>query len=129
MASRAFIQFLKFSIVGGFSTLINYLTFFVCIKYLSLNYLVAASRGFLLGAIIGFIFNKNFTYNSKIMVFTSFPVYIAVYAFSLFINIIFLRYFVESLRMSPVVANALLVPFIVFLNFLGTKIIVIKKRE
>lgn len=120
-------QAFRFILVGIGSTVINYSGFFVLLK-IGINYLLSASAGFIFGVLAGFIFNKSWTFESKKSLERSFIRYFFVYLFSLMVNVIMLKLLVD-LGNSPIYSNALLIPIIVALNFLGSKLIAFEDKK
>lgn len=122
-------QFLKFCLVGSESTVLNYLVFLVFLSFFGVNYLLAAALGFISGVFFGFIFNRGFTFRSHVSKSSSLPKYLLIYFLTLIINVSLLKFFVESSLFTPVIANLILMPPIIVLNFLGTKIIAFEDKR
>lgn len=116
-------QFLSFILVGATSTVLNYLVFLVFLLFLSFHYLASASIGFISGVIIGFIFNKNYTFSSKRKVSKSLPVYFLIYLFSLGVNLVLLEVLTTNTSLGAIISNLLLAPLIILINFLGAKLV------
>lgn len=114
-------QALKFVLGGIFSTILNY-SFFLILLNFKIAYTISASIGFIIGTFSSFIFNKKWTFESTKGKYQIFLGYLSVYLSSLAINIILLRSLVD-IGYTPVYSNAFLIPFIVALNFLGSKLI------
>lgn len=111
-----------FAIVGVASTSLNYLTFLIAYAFLSFHYLIAAGTGFVLGVFFGYYFNKKGTFRSTQKIYISLPKYFLVYGLSLAFNIGTLEFLVHN-GMSPIIGNIILAPFIIIINFFGTKLI------
>lgn len=121
-------QLTKFIIVGIVSSIINYSFFYLLLSHFLFNYLLSSSIGFLCGMVIGFILNKNWTYDSKST--KSLKIihkYIFVYLFSLLLSLIFLKITVEIIGINAEIANILAIFLTTCTNFVGTKFIVFKK--
>ena len=121
-------QFLKFIIVGLFSTIINYCLFYLLLNFVNINYLVSSSCGFIAGVFGGFYLNKNWTYNdknnkSKTLLWKYFSLYLT----SLLISLIFLKITVDYIGLNPEIANLLAIGITTCINFIGTKFMVFKK--
>jgi len=97
--------------------------------YLSINYLISAGTGFLSGVFIGFIFNKLYTFNSKMTNTSTIPLYFIVYLFTLLFTVGSLKFLVEIINIPPLPANALLIPITTLINFFGTKIFVFRNKK
>jgi putative flippase GtrA len=121
-------QFLKFIIVGIFSTFINYGLFYFLLNIFNINYLISSSLGFMAGVFGGFYLNKNWTYNdknnqSKTLLWKYFSLYIT----SLLISLIFLKITVDYIGLNAEIANLLSIVITTCVNFIGTKFVVFKK--
>jgi putative flippase GtrA len=121
-------QFLKFIIVGIFSTFINYGLFYFLLNFFKINYLISSSLGFMAGVFGGFYLNKNWTYNdknnqSKTLLWKYFSLYIT----SLLISLIFLKITVDYIGLNAEIANLLSIAITTCVNFIGTKFVVFKK--
>jgi len=122
-------QFLKFCLIGLESTVLNYLVFLTMFYFLMINYLISAGTGYLSGVILGFIFNKLYTFDSKQKSLTTVPGYLGVYLFSLSFSLIMLKFLVEFVMINPIISNALLIPITTLITFFGTKIFVFKNKK
>lgn len=63
-------QFLQFIMVGAINTLLNYAVFLLLFKEASVHYLVAGASGFFSGALLGYILNRTWTFQSKVPALT-----------------------------------------------------------
>jgi putative flippase GtrA len=121
-------QFLKFIIVGIFSTIINYGLFYLLLEIVNINYLISSSLGFIAGVFGGYYFNKNWTYNNKKTKSKDIALkYFLIYLGSLAISIIFLKITVELIGINPKIGNILSIALTTCTNFFGTKFLVFKK--
>jgi len=121
-------QFLRFITVGLICTVISYISFFVALRFFSINYLISSCLSFMAGVFVGFFLNKNWTFTSgevqtkKIIIH-----YFTVYIISLGINLLFLRITVGGFGMMPELAYFLAIGITTCTNFIGTKFFVFKK--
>lgn len=121
-------QFLRFITVGLLCTTISYITFFVALRFFSINYLISSCLSFIAGIFVGFFLNKNWTFTSedvqskKIIIY-----YFTVYIISLGINLLFLRITVGGFGIMPEIAYFLGIGITTCTNFIGTKFFVFKK--
>jgi putative flippase GtrA len=120
-------QFIRFCIVGFFTTIINYLTFFYLYSFLEIHYLPSAAIGFCIGVSIGFSFNKAWTFNSYSKVRHEPLLYGLVYICNLLIGLNILESCVIYLKMDPKIGNIIAIVITSILNFLGIKFAVFKK--
>ena len=120
-------QFVKFALVGSLSTIVNYSFFFILYSTLSLNYLISAAIGYVIGLLVGFIINKNWTFQvqdeSRNFIFN----YLIIYILSLGIGMLFLEFLVKKLNLVAEIANILVIGLTTLTNFIGIKFLVFKK--
>ena len=62
---RAKVELIRFLIIGGLSTILNYLVFLALLHGLNFNYLIANSLGFIAGVSFGYPFNKKWTFGHQ----------------------------------------------------------------
>lgn len=118
-------QFLRFILIGGFSTLVNYAIFYTLYQVFHLHYLTASSLGFLTGVLAGYTFNKNWTFESKTPPKHTWVKYLGLYLVSLMLGLGFLKGLV-MLGIPPLIANVLMIGLTTCTNFIGTKVWVFK---
>ena len=120
-------QFYKFIVVGCFSTIINYCTFYILYKFLLVYYIVSSAIGFIAGVFAGYKFNKNWTFGIQEKAETYIYKYYIVYVISLFLGLGFLKILVAVVGLIPQIANILTIGLTTCTNFIGTKFWVFKK--
>ncbi len=118
-----------FLLVGIASTVLNYLIFLVLFLFFKSSYLFSAGAGFIFGVFFSYGFNQTLTFESPFKVKRTLPLYFSVYIFSLIINLYALYFLVTYFNFNTVLANFLLAPPIMTINFFGTKLIAFKNRK
>ena len=68
--------FFRFCVVGGFGSLINYLTFLFFLFQLGLEYRIAGAIGFIVPIPIVFFINRSWSFQSDAKTITALPVYV-----------------------------------------------------
>jgi len=117
---------MRFLIVGGLSTVINY-SIFLLLYWFGLNYLSASAVGFLSGVFFGYILNKNWTYSVVGETAPGLAVrYVFVYLLSLFSGLGFIYVVVDLGGVSPLLGNVASILVTTFLNFIGTRFFVFR---
>lgn len=118
-------QFGRFLLIGGFSTIINYLVFLLLLHAFYLHYLIANVAGFISGLVVGYPFNKKWTFkhDEEGSLFHS---YLVVYLGSLVISIIFLKITTGIFGIPAEISNIFAICITTCTNFLGTKIFVFR---
>ena len=122
-------QFFKFCLIGVTITVFAYLIFLILFYFLSFDYLFAAAIGFIAGTLLGFIFNKIYTFRSKEKSLITMPQYFLLYLFSLIFYLLTLKLLVEILNFNLLISILLVQVLIVLINFFGSKIIVFKNKK
>ena len=121
-------QFVRFIMVGLLSTALNYGVFFALYQQTSLPYLSASAAGYVAGVVLGFLFNKYWTFGSTSKKhIRDIGSYLAVYTVSLILGLGLLEGQVSFLGFNPLLANLVTIGFTTITNFLGTKFFVFKK--
>lgn len=121
-------QFVRFIIIGVFSTVVNYLAFYLLFHQASFNYMLASAFGFILGVVVGYSLNKYWTFEVGRDAQDQFVYkYGAVYLASLLLGLLFLKFLVGSLDLPPDFANFVTIGLTTCTNFIGVKYFVFKK--
>lgn len=121
-------QFLRFIVVGLLSTAVSYGVFLIALHYFYLHYLAASALGFFSGVIVGFFCNKSWTFEASQHKHQEIIIqYFLVYLVSLFISMVCLKILVDFWRLSPELANFLVIGVTTCTNFIGVKFLVFKK--
>ncbi|MBI4452512.1 GtrA family protein [Candidatus Woesearchaeota archaeon] len=122
-------QFVKFAVVGGLSTIVNYVVFALLLRLFSVQYLISSAIGYIAGVLVGFILNKFKTFKSKEHYKGELIKYFIVYAFSLFLGLSLLKTFVHNYKMDPLIAVIIVIGFTTFTNFFGCKFFAFRKTN
>lgn len=120
-------QFLKFIVIGVFSTFVNYSVFYVLYNFLFFHYLFSSGVGFLAGVFAGYNLNKTWSFGIKEKSFEYVFKYYIVYTISLFLGLGSLYVLVNNLGILPEIANVITIGLTTCTNFIGIKIWVFKK--
>ena len=119
-------QFIKICIVGGISTIFNYLLFYVLFQ-IGIHYLISSASGYIFGAFISFTVNKHFTFKSRSKKYAvEVTKYFFIYTVSLFLGLGFLQGLVY-IGISPLLANVFSIGLTTMTNFAGSKFFVFEK--
>ncbi len=123
-------RFIKFLIVGGTCTIINYAIFFVLLNYFGVQYLLSSAIGYTSGLVIGYFINKFWTYQVEKDSQEKFMFkYLLVYSASLAGSTVFLKILVDLLNFNPTLANIFAIGLSTITNFVGTNFLVFKTKE
>ncbi len=117
----------KFLIVGGVSTLVNYSVYVLLFTVFGYPYSIAFVAGFLSGVAFGYYFNKKWAFGkqeaSSLRLVLS---YLLVYALSLVVGILFLRFLVLGMYVHPLIANFFTIVLTTCTNFAGLRYLVFR---
>ncbi len=116
----------RFLIVGAGATLINYSVFLVLYTVLSVHYQVSYIGGFLSGVLVGYIFNKPWTFQIEHKNPMFIWRYIFAYIMSLILGSLLLNLQVKSIGIPVLLANFICISFTTITNFISTKFWVFK---
>jgi putative flippase GtrA len=122
-------QFIRFALVGLESTIFTYLIFIILLHFLGFDYLFAFLAGWIGGIFFGFTFNKFFTFESERKALKEIWKYFLIYAFSLGIGTLIIRFLVENFALDPLIANLPAIAVTTIINFFGTKILAFKNKK
>lgn len=117
-------EIIKFLIVGGISTILNYLSFFILFKVLTVNYLTASAFGYMSGLVLGYSLNKNWTFEYKNENIKTKLKYLIVYLTNLALSLFILKVLEVKLGINPMIGNVLVICYTTIANFIGIKIFV-----
>lgn len=117
----------RFLIVGGLSTVINYVFFYIFYRYFYMNYLFSSAIGFFAGVIFGYWLNKTWTFRFAFPSTTLLiKKYFAVYSISLCLGLIAIYMMVTIGGVDPLVANFLSIMLTTCTNYIGIKFLVFR---
>lgn len=122
-------QFIKFSIIGFFSIIVNLGIFYILWNYFSINYGLSALTGYIFAIIFEFVFNNKITFEKYERGVRVFSKYIFVYLITLGFYLGVLHVLVEQLLLDAFISNVILMPFVGFINFLGTKFVAFRDKR
>ena len=120
-------QFKRFIIIGSLSTIFNYIVFLAFFST-NFNYLLSSSIGYISGLILGFMFNKKWTFQLRDHT-NSIEIikYIIVYFLSLVLSLSVLNILVNNMEIDARIANIFAIILTTMTNFLGLKFYVFRK--
>ncbi len=115
MSKKVKAQFVGFVIAGGVATVVNYGLFLVLFR-LNVNFLLAASIGYLSGIVLSFTLNRVIVYGSRQNIAIEFVRYFLAYLIALAAQLGALGLLVAA-GLAPELANAVAIVSVVILNF------------
>lgn len=126
------LEFSKFTIVGAVNFVFTFAMFYMLVKVIQLNYLVALVAVSLLGMILTYSLNHVWVFKPEQNLVFKGRIFKYIFAglLSITLNLIALNYIVELTNFDPFYVQTALIPFIVIFNFTSAKFWSLKpKRE
>ncbi len=116
-------HFIKFGIVGAFNFILTAIIFYLLLKVIRINYVIALSMTWIVGICITYIINFMWVFlpEEKLDFQQRFFKYLIVYAVSFFINLALLTLIKNISSFDLYWSQFLLIPTIVIINFLGIR--------
>lgn len=117
------IEFSKFTVVGAINFVFTFMLFYVLVKVILVNYLIALVVVSLLGMILTYSINHAWVFKpeQELAFRGRLLKYILAGLLSTSLNLIALNYIVTCTQFDPFYAQTALIPFIVFFNFSTAK--------
>jgi putative flippase GtrA len=116
-------QRVRFLAVGGFNTVLGYLTFSALTLWvfheMRLGYLLSLVCSYAIGISVAFVLYRRLVFKVHGQVVRDFVRFVTVYAVSIGINAVVLPVLVEVAGVPPVVAQAVVVLITTLLSFVG----------
>jgi len=121
-------QLIRFIIVGGLSTVLNY-SVFSLFYFFGVFYVLASVVGYVSGLILGYILNRSWSFSSVIdNKKIEFLFYSLAYLFSLLLSVASLRLAVDNFGISPWIGNLIAIAVSTIINFISLKLIIFNKQ-
>lgn len=117
------IEFIKYLFVGGANFLLSMVLFLILLKVLVVDYILSFTITWLFGILLTYCINFLWVFkpSEKLEMKKRFPKYFLVYLLSFFVNIILLKYMVNTFGYDPFWIQFLIIPLIILINFVGFK--------
>lgn len=129
---EAFMQFVKFGLVGVSNTLISYVTYLICIS-VGLNYLLAQVIGFIISVTNSFYWNNKYVFVSeegkqRSWLYTYVKTVLSYAGTGLVLSSILLVLWVDILHIPQVIAPLINLLITIPLNFIINKLWAFKSK-
>ena len=120
---KFFIQLVKYGLVGGINTVFTFALYFLLLKILDVQYLLALSLAWITGVLGTYVvyFLWVFKPEDKLAFRNRLPKYFAVYGGSYLLNLGLMGAICESMGWDPFLIQIGLAPIVVTVNFCGIK--------
>ena len=115
-------QFVKYSIIGVFNTLIGLGVIYIAYNTLNINYIVSNAIGYMFGLINSFIWNRKWTFRSSKSKLKSMIPFLIVFIISYIGNLSSVIISVDYLMIDPNIAQIFGIIVYSVLNFILNKL-------
>lgn len=127
---RSFLQFCKFSVVGGVATLIDYAIMFGLTNFAGVDYAISGAISFCISLVVNYLLSMRFVFVSsgdrtRLFEFVSFS---AIGLVGLGINQAALWFFTEKAGLYYMLSKVIATALVLFWNFFMRKFFIEKKR-
>lgn len=123
-------QFMKFCLIGSIGTVISVAVLYFLTEFFNVFYMTSALFAFIVSVTNNFVLNKTWIFKEKIRenIFRKYIKFITISIIALIVNLMFLYWFVEYLKIWYVFAQVLAIGASLFINFFGNKIWTFRER-
>ncbi|MCP5105625.1 MAG: GtrA family protein [bacterium] len=118
-----FVHLVKYGFVGAFNAVFTFIIYFVLLKIVGLHYLLSFSISWASGVLATYVINFKWVFKpeDKLVFKSRLMKYFIVYITSYVINMALLGTITESTGWDPLLAQFLIIPLVVSINFFGIK--------
>ena len=115
--------FLYYMCCGGLATIFDWSSFYIASYILKLNYIVAISISFILGATINYTTNRYYTFNNKFNnISLQYAVFLLGSSSALILTFVQMIILVEYLHIDRMVSRIFITVIMLFYNFTFHKV-------
>lgn len=116
-------EFIKYCLVGGCATIVDWGIYTLLFLYVRLNYLVATGFGFVLGLITNFVLSKKFVFTQESKYEHEFTIYGVIGIIGLLFTSILMFVFVDILSVNALIARVVTTVIVLFWNYIARKML------
>lgn len=113
------LELLRFLVVGGFCTLLQYLVLVAGVELFGIDAVAASAAGFMASAAVNYLLNRRFTWASRVSHRVAVGRFITVLAIGLALNVLGMRLLHGYLRWHYVFSQVLTTMVTLSWNFAG----------
>jgi|SRR6185369_902970 len=125
--NKTYIQLLRYTFVGGISTILDTAVFMVSTVFLNAHYLVAQTFGFLAGISLNYFLSISFIFESKRSRLTEITLFLITGLIGLILSYILLWFFIDILSITTyenLLAKLLTIVIVLGWNFTSRKLFI-----
>lgn len=124
---------LRYLIIGGLTTLIDFVTFTLCYNAIGIHYLVSKAIAWVLAVVFAFWGNRVVVFRSRTSggagVAKEAGGFLVMRVLTLLFTLAFMHVTVEWLHVDENIANLIVTIFVVVLNYVFSKLVVFRKGK
>jgi putative flippase GtrA len=113
------IQFMRYTLVGGCSFIVDFSCLFVLTSYCHVHYLVSAAFAFVLGLVVNYVLSIRWVSNERRMrsMWVEFSLFAAIGLGGLLLNELFIWFFTEVVLFYYLISKAVSTVLVYIYNF------------
>jgi putative flippase GtrA len=113
------IQFMRYTLVGGCSFIVDFSCLFVLTSYCHVHYLVSAAFAFVLGLVVNYVLSIRWVFNERRMrsMWVEFSLFAAIGLGGLLLNELFIWFFTEVVLFYYLISKAVSTVLVYIYNF------------
>lgn len=125
-------QLFNFAVVGGISTVIDFIVLFVMHEVLSINYLIGTATAFIIATVFNywasmrFIFVSKYEENERGKEFT---IFLVLSVIGLILTQLLMMLFVERFNIEVMMSKIVVTVFVMMFNFISRKLFLDNSSE
>ncbi len=123
-----FVQLFRYTFVGGFAFIVDYVLLYVCTEFAGFHYILSATISFAAGLIVNYAISTKWIFtNSKISnTAIEFTIYGIIGIIGLILNDILLYIFTEYAKIHYMISKLITAAIVMGWNFVGRRAILFK---
>lgn len=129
--SGNFLKFTKYFVIGGIAAIVNLIVFFISVKILYLNYIIACFSSFVIATFVNYVLSIKYVFESESRFNKNKEIY-WIYIISLiglFGNEFFLYLFISFMHFEIIISQVIAIGVVFIWNFVARNSFVFKKLD
>ncbi len=127
-SDRISVQFIRYAIVGGVATAVDWGVFYCSISFLFTGYITALVISFSLGTLVNYVLSRVWVFNvSRMHILSEFIYFTLIGAAGLIISVVVMRFLVEVLVLIPMAARIITTVVTLVWNFTARRFLVFNR--
>lgn len=125
-------QFFNFAVVGGISTLIDFIVLYISYETLGMNYLIGTAIAFIIATVFNYWASMRFIFVSKFgkdQRYKEFTIFLSLSIVGLILTQILMFVFVEWFGVAVMISKIFVTGFVMIFNFVSRKILLDDSSE